>query len=80
MATVLVVDDAKVTRLNVKNMLETLGHTVVGEAGNGFEAINQYKTLRPDFVIMGITMPMVRGTTIKGNRSGFHADTSPPKG
>ncbi|MEA2050553.1 MAG: response regulator [Campylobacterota bacterium] len=61
MATVLVVDDAKVMRINVKNMLEKLGHEVVAEADNGYRAIEQYKEELPDFVTMDITMPSDRG-------------------
>ena len=57
MATVLVVDDAKVMRINVKNMLEKLGHEVIAEAANGYLAIEQYKEHLPDFVTMDITMP-----------------------
>ena len=61
MATVLVVDDAKVMRINVKNMLEKLGHEVIAEAANGYSAIEQYKEHLPDFVTMDITMPGERG-------------------
>lgn len=61
MATALVVDDAKIMRLNIKNMLESLGHQVIGEAENGFEAIEKYKVLKPDFVTMDITMPIAHG-------------------
>ncbi len=61
MANILVVDDAKIMRANIKKMLEHLGHTVTGEAGNGFEAIEQYKRFKPDFVTMDITMPNFEG-------------------
>jgi len=60
MATALVVDDAKVMRINVKNMLEKLGHEVLGEAANGYLAIEAYKEHLPDFVTMDITMPSDR--------------------
>ena len=61
MATVLVVDDAKVMRINIKNMLEKLGHEVIAEAENGYSGIEQYKEHLPDFVTMDITMPSDRG-------------------
>ena len=61
MANVLIVDDANIMRLNIKNMLIKLGHTVIGEASSGFEAIEQYKVLKPDIVTMDITMPQDQG-------------------
>jgi len=59
MARVLVVDDTRVMRYNMKKLLEELGHDVVGEAANGHEAIVQYKSLEPDVVTLDITMPPV---------------------
>jgi len=61
MAKVLIVDDAKIMRISLKKIIENLGHEVIGEAGSGYEAIEQYKSLKPDFVTMDITMPAVEG-------------------
>ena len=61
MASVLVVDDARVMRFNIKKLVTELGHEVIGEAGTGHEAILQYKSLKPDFVTMDITMPGEHG-------------------
>ena len=61
MAKVLIVDDAKIMRANIRKMLEKLGHEVVGEAENGRDAIQKYKMLHPNFVTMDITMPEVDG-------------------
>ncbi|MCK5294652.1 MAG: response regulator [Arcobacteraceae bacterium] len=61
MANVLIVDDAKIMRITIRKILEQLGHTVVGEADSGYTAIEQYKTKKPDFVTMDITMPAVQG-------------------
>ncbi len=57
MATVLVVDDAMFMRKLVSDALQGGGHEVVGEAGNGQEAIDRYRELRPDVVTLDITMP-----------------------
>ena len=61
MANVLVVDDAAFMRMTIKKMLEAHGHTVVGEAGNGLEAIKKYSELNPDVVMLDITMPEMNG-------------------
>lgn len=61
MARILVVDDAAFMRMMIKSMLEKNGHTVVGEAQNGAEAIKAYTSLQPDLVTMDITMPEMDG-------------------
>jgi two-component system chemotaxis response regulator CheY len=57
MAKILIVDDAKIMRMSIKNMLTDLGHKVIGEADSGYRAIQEYKNLKPDIVTMDITMP-----------------------
>jgi len=61
MATVLIVDDATIMRIQMKKMLEKLGHEIIGEAKNGAESVTQYEKLNPDFVTMDITMPNIGG-------------------
>ena len=60
---VLLVDDASFMRIKMKQVLDQLGHEVVGEAANGEEAITQYIQLKPDVVTMDITMPVMDGVT-----------------
>jgi two-component system chemotaxis response regulator CheY len=57
MARVLVVDDAAFMRKMVTDALTSGGHEIVGEAGNGTEAVAQYQALRPDVMTLDITMP-----------------------
>ena len=57
MARVLVVDDAAFMRKMVSDALVKGGHEVVGEAGNGVEAIAQFQQLKPDLTTLDITMP-----------------------
>jgi two-component system, chemotaxis family, chemotaxis protein CheY len=57
MARVLVVDDAAFMRKMVTDALTKGGHEVVGEAGNGVEAISQFQSLKPDLMTLDITMP-----------------------
>ena len=61
MKKILVVDDAAFMRLSLKTMLGKNGFEVVGEANNGFKAIEMYKMLTPDIVTMDITMPDMDG-------------------
>ncbi len=61
MSKVLVVDDAAFMRMMVKEILSKNGYEIVGEAENGQKAIEKYKELSPDLVIMDITMPEVDG-------------------
>ena len=58
---VLIVDDAPVIRLLLRNILEKNGFVIVGEAGDGGEACEMYQALSPDVVTMDITMPDVNG-------------------
>jgi len=61
MKKILVVDDAKVVRMVVSQILKRNGYQVIGEASNGREAFEKYKALKPDAVTMDITMPEVDG-------------------
>ncbi len=56
MANGLIVDDSKFMRKVIKEILTGGGHTVLGEAENGQDGIDLYDSLKPDFVIMDITM------------------------
>lgn len=61
MANILIVDDAAFMRMMIKDILTKNGYTVVGEAENGIKAVEKYKELNPDLVIMDITMPEMDG-------------------
>lgn len=60
---IIIVDDEPITRLDIKDMLETAGYEVVGEAADGFEAIRACQEKKPDLVIMDIKMPVLDGLT-----------------
>jgi two-component system chemotaxis response regulator CheY len=57
----LVVDDSVFARKNLARMIETFGGQLAGEAGDGCTAITEYDRLRPDIVLMDITMPQMEG-------------------
>ena len=61
MARVLVVDDAAFMRKMVSDALAKGGHEVVGEAGNGQEAVDRFQELKPDLMTLDITMPEKNG-------------------
>lgn len=61
MRKVLVVDDAIFMRLSIKTSLERNGFEVVGEAGDGREAVKKFAILKPDIVTLDITMPEMSG-------------------
>jgi len=58
---VMLVDDAKVMRLMLARIFEQAGYEVAGEAATGLEAIARYKEIKPDLVLMDITMPEMSG-------------------
>lgn len=59
--TFLVVDDAIFMRTVLKKMLTEAEFKVIGEAGNGIQAIEMAKVLQPDIVTLDITMPEMDG-------------------
>jgi two-component system chemotaxis response regulator CheY len=58
---VLIVDDAVVMRMMIKGILNKNGYEVVGEAQNGLEAVEKYRSLVPDLVTMDMVMPEMDG-------------------
>ena len=60
---ILVVDDAMFMRRMLRDILTKNGYEVCGEAANGQEAIDKYIELRPDLVLLDITMPKMDGIT-----------------
>ena len=61
MARVLVVDDAAFMRKVVSDALASGGHDVIGVAGNGVEAVDRFKELKPELTMLDITMPEKSG-------------------
>ena len=54
---ILICDDAAFMRMMIKDILSKNGYTVAGEAENGAKAVEKYNELKPDLVLMDITMP-----------------------
>ncbi|MGB4658822.1 MAG: response regulator [Mobilitalea sp.] len=58
---VVVIDDEPITRMDLKEMLEGKGCNVLGEAGDGFDAIELCRKNNPDLVLLDIKMPLLDG-------------------
>jgi len=74
---VVVVDDQAVIRTGLRTMLEhETDLTIVGEAGNGADAVEVVARARPDVVLMDVRMPEVDG--IEATRRILAAEATPP--
>ena len=58
---IMICDDAAFMRMMIKDILSKNGYNVVGEAENGAVAVDKYSELKPDLVLMDITMPEMDG-------------------
>jgi AmiR/NasT family two-component response regulator len=58
---ILLAEDEVISRMDLREMLENLGYSVIGEAGDGVAAVNLSRTLKPDLVLMDIKMPELDG-------------------
>jgi len=72
---ILLVDDDQAFRTVLRRLLEKeRGFNVVGEAGDGLEALEQIRVLSPDIILMDLAMPRLNGLeatrTIKTERPG----------
>lgn len=61
MSTLLLVDDHQLLRQGLRRAVEDAGFDVVGEAGDGEEAVRLAEKLRPDLVLMDVSMPVLDG-------------------
>ncbi|WP_455757385.1 response regulator [Sulfurimonas sp.] len=76
MLNILVVDDSLIIRKNIKKYITSLGHSIVGEAKNGTQAIEFCKELKPDLITMDITMPDMDGITAVKHIREFDKDVN----
>lgn len=65
MVRIIIVDDQKLVREGVKILLEKKTEiAIVGEASSGTEALQKIETLKPDVVLLDISMPGINGLTV----------------
>lgn len=60
---IIIADNESIIRMDLKEILEEAGHTVVGEAPDGVKAVEMARKHQPDLVIMDIKMPEMDGIT-----------------
>lgn len=58
---VVIVDDEPITRMDLKEMLQDKGCEVLGEAADGFDAIELCRKCTPDLILLDIKMPLLDG-------------------
>ncbi len=58
---ILICDGAAFMRMMIKDILTKNGYNIAGEAENGAKAVEKYNELKPDLVLMDITMPEMDG-------------------
>lgn len=58
---IVIADDEALICMDLREMLEEAGHTVVGIGSDGVEALEQVKEKKPDLVIMDVKMPRLDG-------------------
>ncbi len=69
---VVIAEDEALIRLDLKEMLEEEGYTVVGEAGDGEQAVELAREHKPDLVILDVKMPKLDGISAAENRRRVH--------
>ena len=61
---ILIVDDSAFMRKVLRDIFESAGYTNFVEAGNGREALERWKTEKPDFMFLDIIMPEMNGMDV----------------
>lgn len=71
MVTILIVDDHPIVRLALRLLLEKAGHCVLGEAGDGAEALVMVRGLTPDLVLLDLDIPKLGGLEVIARLQAF---------
>ena len=60
---ILIADDLEFVRITIREIIEKQGWVVSGEAENGKSAILMYERIKPDILLLDISMPVMNGLT-----------------
>ena len=58
---IMIVDDSNFMRTMIKSVLIKAGYEIVAEAENGAVAVQKYRQVKPDLIMLDITMPEMTG-------------------
>ncbi|MEK7656384.1 MAG: response regulator [Elusimicrobiota bacterium] len=61
---ILIVDDSPMSRILLREMLESMGHQVIGEADSGSAGLEAYGKLKPDLITLDISLPDMDGIQV----------------
>jgi len=73
-ARILIVDDSLFIRTKIGEVVKNAGYDVIGFASNGEEAVTFYSQLKPDLMLLDITMPLKDGLTALKEIKEHHQD------
>jgi two-component system chemotaxis response regulator CheY len=71
---ILVVEDSETTRRMIRAVLQSREWTICGEAENGLEGVSEFQKLRPDVVVLDLTMPGINGIEAAHRMSNLDPD------
>jgi len=64
MCRVMIADDSDAIRLLLKKMVSLGEHELVGEAEDGAEAVEKFNAIKPDLLLLDLSMPKKDGLTV----------------
>ena len=70
----MIADDSDVIRLLLKKMVFLAEHEVVGEASNGAEAVEKFHAIKPDLLLLDLSMPEKDGLMVLKEIMGTNQD------
>ena len=63
-ARIVIAEDETLTRMDMVEMLTENGYEVVGEAGDGLEALRECHEKKPDIILLDVKMPLMNGLQV----------------
>jgi len=64
MARIMIAEDSEATRMMLKDIIVTAGHSIIAEAKDGLEAMEKIKSTKPEILLLDYSMPKKHGLEI----------------